>query len=241
MAQHDRSTDENYRIMFGISIITSKLSQQKSILQRFYRNHPNPNINNSILFIETILSKLSKANSIKQLMGFEGVATRAYFQSFSRLLLGHFEFHGRNRRPPKDPVNAMLSFGYTLLVNELTSLLESSGFDCFLGILHGFRYGRQSLPLDIIEEFRHSIVDRFVLSTINRQQFHLSDFQNTETKGVRFNQQALKKFLRLWEERMRSPVIPNEMSHRECFQKQVLELEEALIHGRIYQPSKWKF
>lgn len=93
-------------------------------------------------------------------MGAEGIATATYFRAFGKMFRKGLQFEHRTRRPPKDPVNAVLSFGYTLLTNEMFSLVTAHGMDPYIGNLHGISYGRPSLALDLVEEFRHSFIDR---------------------------------------------------------------------------------
>jgi len=108
----------------------------------------------------------------ESLAGLEGIGSRVYFEAYGKLLLGGFEFSKREYYPPPDPVNALLSFGYMLLFNELSSLLEASGFDVFLGFLHSTKYGRASLATDMMEEFRSPIADRFVIYRLSDNSFH---------------------------------------------------------------------
>ena len=116
-----------------------------------------------------------------------------------------FDFSERNRRPPKDPFNAMLSFAYTLLANEISSALEGTGLDPYIGVFHKLRPGRASLALDIMEEFRAYLCDRFVLSLINRRQITARDF--TDNGGVRMTDDARRKFIAAWQDRKRETIM----------------------------------
>jgi CRISPR-associated protein Cas1 len=114
---------------------------------------------------------------------------------------------GRNRRPPKDAVNAMLSFAYTLIANDTTTALETVGLDPYVGFLHTLRPGRTSLALDLMEEFRAYMGDRFVLSMINRRQITPSDFLYQGEKGVVLTDNARKTFLTAWQNRKKEEII----------------------------------
>ena len=112
-----------------------------------------------------------------------------------------FYFHGRNRRPPLDNVNAMLSFAYGLLANDCASALESVGLDAYVGFLHRDRPGRVSLALDLMEELRPCMADRFVLTMINNRVMTPDDFDESENGAVRMSDDARRKFLKSWQER----------------------------------------
>ena len=239
LAQHDRCRDEVYRVLFSRAVARMKGMHQRAILARYHRNHPEESMEPLLRAMDGIFPVLEQAETVEQIMGYEGALARVYFEGVRLMMRGDLSFHGRNRRPPRDPVNAMLSLGYTLLLNELSALLESNGFDSYLGLMHGFRYGRRSLALDMIEEFRQPIVDRFVFSLCNRKQFSEADFVNKGEKGVLFENQALKRFLRAWEERMRSKSAGTTHTYRERLRVQVDRLEEALIAGECYEPSAW--
>jgi CRISPR-associated protein Cas1 len=239
MAQHDRYKSEKYRLAFAASILDAKLESQQALLQRYQRNHKEVDFRDFLERIERQRKRLPASKSIQQSMGHEGAATRAWFAGLSAMLRGELGFHGRNRRPPRDPVNAMLSFGYTLLLKEVGGLLEALGFDCHIGLLHGPARGRKSLPLDLMEEFRHSIVDRVVLAFLNRRQFTAEDFVETEEKGCRFTEEARRRFLALWEEEMRARIGQAGMTPRELFRQQVARLEYAIMAGTLYLPVRY--
>jgi CRISPR-associated protein Cas1 len=138
----------------------------------------------------------------------EGDAARTYFGVFDHLITarGEFEFRGRTRRPPLDPVNALLSFVYTLLVHDVTSALETNGLDPCVGYLHAERPGRPSLALDLMEEFRPILADRLVLSLINRRQVRASGFQTTESGAVLMDEETRKEVLTAWQKRKQEEV-----------------------------------
>ncbi len=168
----------------------------------------------------------------QELLGVEGNAARVYFQSFAKMLKtdgvgAQFDFEGRNRRPPLDPVNAMLSLSYALLTKDLTVTLASVGFDPHLGFYHRPRYGRPSLALDLMEEFRPIIADSVVITAINTQVVQPSDFIGRGL-GVTLKPEARKRFILAYERRMdqlvRHPVFGYQISYR-----RVLEVQSRLL------------
>lgn len=143
------------------------------------------------------------AADLDALRGTEGEAAAAYFGAFNALIRAgeDFRMEGRNRRPPTDPVNALLSFVYTLLMHDCRSALESNGLDAQCGFLHRDRPGRPSLALDMMEEFRPFLADRLVLSLINRRQVARGDFSCEPAGAVLLKEDARKKVITAWQER----------------------------------------
>ena len=144
------------------------------------------------------LDDLMNAVSIEELMGMEGIAAKAYFSVFDQMILknsAYFRFDGRNRRPPLDPVNALLSFTYSILGHEIAGALEAVGLDPAVGFLHALRPGRASLALDLLEELRAPFADRFVLSLINLGTITESDFARKENGAFYLTDDARKRFL----------------------------------------------
>ena len=151
-----------------------------------------------------------KATSASQLIGIEGDAANAYFGVFPELILHQkedFAFHGRNRHPPKDKVNAMLSFVYTLLANETAAALETVGLDPYVGFLHTLRPGRTSLALDLMEEMRAYLGDRLVLSLINRKQMTAKDFVVQGAEGIVMSDEGRKTLLSAWQKRKKETIV----------------------------------
>ena len=138
------------------------------------------------------------------------MAANQYFSVFPKLIVQQqkeFPFNGRNRRPPKDAVNAMLSLSYTLLANDVSAALETVGLDPYIGFYHAIRPGRTSLALDVMEELRAYMGDRFVLSLINRRQITSSDFLYQGEKGVVLTDNGRKSFLTAWQNRKKETIM----------------------------------
>ena len=154
--------------------------------------------------IKNLMSDVLGEQSLDSLRGLEGVGATAYFGVLDDMILREkeeFYFRERNRRPPLDRVNAMLSFAYSLLGNDCASALESVGLDAYVGFLHRDRPGRTSLALDLMEELRPCMADRFVLTMINNRMVSPGDFEASESGAIRMTSEARKKFLKSWQEK----------------------------------------
>lgn len=163
-----------------------------------------------IAVMKETLKHIPAANSAEELRGLEGNAAKAYFSAFPHLILRNkedFPFVGRNRRPPLDPVNAMLSFAYTLLGNEIASALETVGLDPAVGFMHTLRPGRASLAQDMLEELRAPLADRFVLSQINLGSVTRKDFETKENGAVQLTEDARRSFLTAWQKRKQETLM----------------------------------
>lgn len=159
--------------------------------------------------LKDLLPQIAEETAPDSLRGLEGAAATAYFGVFDQLILGEkplFAFETRNRRPPLDPANALLSFAYSLLTNDCASALESVGLDAYVGFLHRDRPGRASLALDLMEELRPCLADRFILTLINNRVMGKSDFDFRESGAVFLNDAGRRTFLQRWQERKRETI-----------------------------------
>lgn len=151
-----------------------------------------------------LLPQVGKETDLERLRGLEGVGANAYFSVLDDMVLRDketFYFHGRNRRPPLDALNALLSFAYSLLAHDCASALESVGLDSYVGFLHRDRPGRTSLALDLMEELRPCMADRFVLTLINNRVIQANDFHQTESKAVLLTDAGRRIFIKNWQEK----------------------------------------
>ena len=156
------------------------------------------------------------------------------------MLKAPWTFTGRTRRPPKDPVNAVLSFGYVIVGAEIQSLLDGVGFDPFLGFYHQTSYGRPGLALDLLEEFRHCLVDRLALSLFNMGILNENDFYNPPNGGVYLNTAGKSKFFRQYEKMLGQLTAPTDTEgtkkgFRSLFQKQINALNKTIQQDQPYQ------
>lgn len=186
-------------------MIAGKVQNYRSILRRYERDYgQNESVENAVTAIDCAKREILRCKDKNVLRGLEGDAASCYFSVFPTLIINQktdFPFSGRNRRPPKDAVNAMLSLAYTLLTNDVTSALETVGLDPYVGVFHTLRPGRASLSLDMVEELRAYLGDRFVLSLINRKQITKSDFLYQGDDGVILTEKGRKTFLTAWQMR----------------------------------------
>ena len=160
-------SDHEESLSLARTIIMAKIRSAIQVLSAVRSNRPGePDLGKAITALSDLPESVQDASTKEELMGFEGIAARHYFAGLRIGFDQGLTFSGRARRPPPDPVNSLLSFGYVMIVNALASLLESRGFDPYVGFLHSVRSGRPSLALDLTEELRHPVVDRFVLRRV---------------------------------------------------------------------------
>ena len=204
--QYESSFDEKISFSIAQNCIIGKVFNARWVLERAVRDHnlqidvdrvkeASEKLKNSLEYIKNCKSK-------DQLRGYEGEAASIYFSVFNELILQqktNFVFGGRSKRPPMDNVNAMLSFVYTLLTNQIVSALECVGLDPYIGYLHTERPGRVSLALDLIEELRAVLADRFVLSLINKKIVSKKNFKVMENGAVLMDDELRKKLLTEWQ------------------------------------------
>ena len=199
--QYKSSKDDEISLTIAKNCITGKVYNARWVLERAIRDHGMQidveGVKKASLHLKESLQYIQNAESKDQLRGYEGEAASIYFGVFNELILQQkkeFNFQGRNKRPPKDNVNAMLSFVYTLLTNQITSALEVVGLDPYVGYLHTDRPGRVSLALDLIEELRSVYVDRFVLSLINKKIVNGKNFSQKENGAVLMGDDLRKSY-----------------------------------------------
>ena len=197
--QYASKSDEKISLEIARNCILGKVYNARWVLERAVRDHSMQidaeRVKNASAFFRSAESK-------EQLRGYEGEAASIYFGVFDELILQQkkdFVFRGRNKRPPLDNVNALLSFVYTLLTNSITSALESVGLDPYVGYLHTDRPGRASLSLDLIEELRAILADRFVLTLINKKIISGKNFSVKENGAVLMDDELRKKVLGEWQ------------------------------------------
>ncbi len=231
LAQFDAWRDPVRRLALAGSFVAGKIRNQRAVLQRYQRNR-GLDLGETVAGLGELAGRAGVAADHLELMGLEGLAARSYFQAWRRILPGEFGFGSRERRPPPDPVNALLSLGYALLGAELGSLLEGLAFDPCLGYLHGIRYGRLSLALDLLEEFRAPVVDVFTGELLNKGILQAADFQ-VEGGGCRLTPVGLKRFFPLYEERLRGE--GGRSNWRGTVRLQAGKLRDAVLEGGEYQ------
>jgi CRISPR-associated protein Cas1 len=212
--QYRLTDDPEGVVQLAKSFILGKIFNCKCVLQRFLRDHEGSEgtaaIQESVSNLQLQLQKATSCRGLEFLRGVEGEAARMYYGVFDYLITEaktDFRFSGRSRRPPRDPVNAILSFLYTLLAHDCTAALETVGLDPQVGFLHRERPGRPSLALDLMEELRPYLVDRLTLSLINNRQLDIKAFTFKESGGVLMNDELRKNIISVWQKRKQEEVV----------------------------------
>lgn len=209
-AQYHLSDDEDWSLHVARLMIAGKIQNYRNILRRFIRDYgEHEDVNMAVSVMESAKRDALSAKDKTMLIGYEGLASNAYFEVLPVLILNQkkeFQFSGRNRRPPKDAVNAMLSFAYTLIANDYIAALETVGLDPYVGFLHTLRPGRASLALDMMEELRAYLGDRFVLSLINKRQITSKEFLSQGDNGVVMTDKGKEVFISAWQARKRDVI-----------------------------------
>lgn len=240
-----KSQDPDFSRQQAQAIIVGKLHNSRILLQRLNRRRKTETATQAITELAQLIPKIADAESIESMLGYEGHGANLYFQAFATLLKSEFAFEKRTRRPPTDPVNSLLSLGYTLLSQNLHSMVEAAGLHTHFGNLHKPQKNRPSLVCDLVEEFRAPVVDAFVAYLVNKNIFTEEDFTPPDARGgVYLFPDALKKFLKHWEEKLQQPVThPHtgyKVSYRRCFELQVWEYVACLTGERDhYRPMRW--
>jgi len=248
-AQYKKLSDPVSSLVIMKIFVRGKLENMAAFLLRRGRDYKQPRLKSAAAALTTLTASLANAREKSVIRGIEGAGARIYFSVFPLLLrTENFSFNGRNRRPPKDPVNALLSFVYTLLTNEVISAITTCGLDPYLGALHEISYGRPSLACDLVEEYRCPIGDRFILQLLNRKMIGPGDFiyrqsgqkefadekEMVALRPVEMKPRLFRTFLAAYEELMRGP-----SAYRSNIREQVRAFALFLTEpGKTYQPTR---
>jgi CRISPR-associated protein Cas1 len=250
--QYQLAQNDDAAVSVAVSCLSAKIFNSRQVINRALRDHrllvDVPALQATSNFLRQTLPAVQTANNLDTLRGLEGSAAKQYFGIFDTLILHQkddFTFAGRNRRPPRDNVNALLSFLYTLLTYEMSSALETVGLDPQVGFLHADRPGRPSLALDLIEELRPVLADRLALTLINRKQIKGSGFTRKESDGILMDDDTRKTVLRAWQEKKQTEIIHPYLQER--IPVGLLPHTQALLMARYlrgdldaYPPFFWK-
>lgn len=250
--QYKSSIDEQESLEIAKNCIFGKVYNCRWVLERAIRDHgmqiDKEKVKNASLKLKHALTLIREARLKEQLRGYEGEAASIYFGVFDELILQQkkdFGFSGRNRRPPMDNTNALLSFSYTLLTNTMASALETVGLDPYVGYLHTERPGRASLALDMIEELRPVIADRFVLLLINKRMIQGKAFKKKENGAVIMSDDARKLVLAEWQNKKKETLMHPFL--QEKVEWGMIPFAQAMLLARYlrgdldgYPPFLWK-
>ena len=213
--QYRRADDEPAALAIAANLIAAKLANSRTVLMRAGRDHGDKDASRALALQQASdalarrIELAARCTSLDSLRGIEGDGAAAYFAAFPHLMTHHdpgLVMKGRSRRPPLDPVNALLSFLYSLLTHDCRSALESCGLDAQCGFLHRDRPGRPSLALDLMEEFRPFLADRVALTLMNRKQIGSDDFEKQESGAVTLKEASRKIVLTAWQERKQEEI-----------------------------------
>ncbi len=250
--QYRISESEAQSCLFARNFILGKIYNSKWVLERATRDHP---LRVPVEKLKTVSGQLSTslqmvrtATDLSILRGIEGESAQCYFDCFDSLILQQkddFQFTKRSRRPPLDNINALLSFAYTMLALDCAAALQSVGLDSYVGFMHRARPGRQSLAMDLMEELRPTIADRFVLSCINQRILSAIHFEKQEGGAVFLTVEGRKIFFKAWQDKkqetIQHPFLKEKMVWGIVPYAQALLLART-IRGDLeeYPPFLWK-
>lgn len=250
--QYRISDNEHDSCLIARNAILGKVFNCRWSIDRTLRDHElrvdTEKCKQAIGFLTNAMDKIRGEENLDKLRGLEGEAATVYFGVFDDLILNQkqdFYFRGRSKRPPQDFMNAMLSFGYTLLANDCAGALEGVGLDAYVGFMHRDRPGRKSLALDLMEELRPIVVDRFVLTLVNNRQMRREHFILSESGAERFTDEGRKKFLSAWQERKREQLTHPYLKEK-IYWGLVPHIQALLLARHIrgdvdgYPPFLWK-
>ncbi len=237
MRQYALALSESSRLDIARRLVSSKIANSAAVLTRL-RRHDAAVALEPIQELNAMIPETARFLAMDSLLGHEGTAAARYFRALAEAMPPGFSFETRNRRPPRDPFNALLSFGYVIVGKELQYLLDAMGFDPYIGIFHEIDYGRPSLALDLLEEFRAALVDRFSLSLLNLHILSGDDFQSTPEGGVLLRREALKRYFPAYEKELNAPISLDgeELTFRQLFRRQAERLARTLTQDEPYEP-----
>jgi CRISP-associated protein Cas1 len=266
LTQYRRTHDAHFALQMAGRVITTKLYNQRRVIQRLALSRgcdlgglnsdlpstptdpatackPNPEassaaIPDTLRWLDCLFAPISKCTGLDELRGYEGAATARYFQAWARFLPEEFPFERRSTRPPLNPVNACISFGSTILYNEMVAFLHAHGLDPALGLLHATEDGRWSLALDLIEPFRPVLVEALALDLFSHQILQAKHFE-ARNDGVYLNEEGRKKFFLQYERRMERQFLSESVGHRTSLRQQ-LEQQAVMFKAALEDPAKFE-
>ncbi len=239
LSQYRAVEDEWFRRATAKAIVRAKLTNQWTFLQPW-----GAQTRTAVAELRELVMDAGRRRSVQALMGVEGRGSAVYFQALRPLFAPAFTFEGRRRRPPPDPVNAMLSYGYTLLTNLVLATIQMVGLDPYLGFLHGLHYNRPALALDLVEPFRTPIVDHVVVHLVRDGGIGPEHFEPGEQeRSILLNEEGRRRFIAAYEARLATRVAypgatgEEQVTYRRIIERQVRELARSVQdRRRTYRP-----
>jgi len=236
--QYRCTQDPTFALAVSRAVVRGKLANCLTLAQRIARERDAVHLETAVVEIKQAMDAVANAKDLATLRGVEGSGAKVYFAALRAALQHDLGFVKRARRPPPDPVNALLSLGYTLLGEALFAALEIVGLDPYDGFYHADKYGRPALALDLMEEFRPLIVDSLVVNLINREIIEPNDFHRDPQAGggVFLTRAGMKKFLHHWNARMNTlvthPFYRQRWTYVRCFEAQARVLRKV-VEGEL--------
>lgn len=238
-AQYELYHDMDRRLQLAKTIVRNKVENQIALIENFRWNgeydwYPD------VKRMRELLKSLEGKKTSNEILGVEGMCSNIYFGTFGHMFKCRIRFEGRNRRPPRDPINVILSLAYTFLTKEICAAMDAESFEMYLGFLHGIRYGRKSLALDIIEEFRQPVVDRMVIRMFNKGMITEFDFDD-EGDQILLNKDGFSNFCSYYEKWMHDKSFNNgQSSFNDVIRQQIAQLKKSIQRHEDYVPFAWK-
>jgi CRISPR-associated protein Cas1 len=240
--QYNKAQDKPAALELARAIVYGKLRNQRALLLRYGRRKSEAALTQAAAQVGALADKTRRCQTLNSLSGCEGKAGAIYFGVFKRLLKHQWPFEKRVRRPPTDPVNVLLSFGYTLLLHNVRGAVHTVGLDPYVGFLHQIVYNRPSLALDMMEEFRPLVVDSVVMRCLNNEIVRAGHFHpgDESDRPIVLDDEGCARFIREFEARLNSqfqhPDSDERVSYRRCIELQVRRLARCLRGLQTYQP-----
>jgi CRISP-associated protein Cas1 len=240
LAQYRTATDETASLGIARGIVRAKLLNSAALLDDYRANHPSELLAGKADSLRRAAGDTGEAATHSELMGREGAGAAAYFDALAEMNRSELPFEGREKHPPPDPINSLLSLGYTMVLNELRGLVEGAGLEPHLGFLHRADYGRPSLALDLLEPFRSIVVDRLTLALVNERVFTVEHFASRATGPYRGSVILLpddfRRYLEHYEKALSTPraAAPDGMRH--ALELEIEKLRATLVDGRGFEP-----
>ncbi|MFN8673083.1 MAG: CRISPR-associated endonuclease Cas1 [Candidatus Sericytochromatia bacterium] len=231
--QYKNNFDNDKKCKISAGFVKGKLSNYRMAILSLQREKKEIDFSSSINLLKELIKKLDNCNDLDKIRGYEGCGSAEYFKNFKYFIKNpEFIFKKREKHPPPDPINALLSLGYSLLRNDIDSAINIVGFDPYLGYLHSEHYGRASLSFDLMEEFRPLLVDSVVISMINRNQITQDDFREELPNSFLLKDEARKTFFKAYEQRklteFKHPYFNYKVNYLRCFELQCRILAKFL-------------
>lgn len=232
LAQHQAFLSKSRKNSIAKEIVCSKISNQKKLINKYKRYYSIQKYKDIIDKMTIYCDKIQLSQETDEIMGFEGISAKLFWTCYKELLINK-AFTGRDYRPAPDYINSSLNLGYAFLANEISICLAAEKFDLEIGFLHSILYGRNSLTLDIMEEFRTPFIDAWLLKLFNLNILSEKDFE-TQENDFHFNKYGFKKFIEAYHKHT------EENNWRQKFREQSSKLKNALIHNVQYNAFIWE-